>query len=391
LNAEKEKTILDQRPSEVQLNVFEYRNYRTALEAPHQKFIEKIVNRWAAQLVKGKVMAVDTFPNAKVYLDQDLLTLTYVVDFNVQEFLLRDIVEMEFASDDDGEFGQEELIVKFFDGDERGTLIFHFPRDRGHKGQSRERLSFALALRILRSRDPELLNDSDSVTVKRTGDSAVNRSAHKPTEVVLQQVRFNADHGIPVVFSVSDLRLFAPVPSTSRFTYLEFFVKYPSQEKYWYAKSPAETLQEHARKGPDERPKGKQTEDTKDKERENMRALADAKEPIAQIKFNLKNVKLKVPSIPHVIFGRLMAKDDYFPTALGTFEIQVDPTMVCDKRRGHERQVQPAYKPIDVTSAQKERVIDKDEAGTGEIEHERNIRVGRLHIRIIAYLTNESK
>merc|ERR1719214_437622 len=50
------------------------------------------------------------------------------------------------------------------------------------------------------------------------------------------------------------------------------------------------------------------------------------------MRFDLKNVKIKVPKVPHQIFGRLMAKDDYFPTAVATFDFKIDRSILQDRR-----------------------------------------------------------
>merc|ERR1712060_881761 len=59
---------------------------------------------------------------------------------------------------------------------------------------------------------------------------------------VVNAQHYNVENCVPIVFSVSDLKLYQKLQSTSRHTYLEFFVRYPRQDKFLYAKSPTTPL-----------------------------------------------------------------------------------------------------------------------------------------------------
>merc|ERR1719262_390687 len=135
----------DEDASDVQLNAFEFRNYRTSLEEAQQKLLERIVNQMAASLVKGKTLKVNNFEE-KVYLDKDLLILEY----NAEYFPLRTITKMEFFKDTDDMMGAPWVMEVTFEGrDVERALIFNFE-------QERQRLNFGLTLRVLRTRDPAL-------------------------------------------------------------------------------------------------------------------------------------------------------------------------------------------------------------------------------------------
>merc|ERR1719326_2517921 len=133
--------------SDVQLNAFEFRNYRTSLDDGQQKMLERIVNQTASSLIwpKGKTLKVNNFED-KVFLDRDLLVLEYQGEF----FPLRTITKMDFFKDTDDMMGAPWVVEVTFEGRdvERG-LIFNFE-------QERQRLNFALTIRILRTRDPAL-------------------------------------------------------------------------------------------------------------------------------------------------------------------------------------------------------------------------------------------
>merc|ERR1719231_1378238 len=73
-------------------------------------------------------------------------------------------------------------------------------------------------------------------------------------------------------------------------------------------------------------------EEEKRKEEAKRQAFGGQPHPIAAMRFDLKNVKLKLPKVPHTIFGRLMSKDDYFPTAVGVYDCTVLREYVEDRR-----------------------------------------------------------
>merc|ERR1712187_1081513 len=106
--------------------------------------------------------------------------------------------------------------------------------------QERQRLNFALTLRILRTRDPGL---DPNMPVTVTQEENEDEHEEKPTfNKIVNTQHYNVDKGIPIVFSVSDLKLYQKLQSSSRHCYLEFFVRYPRQDKFLYAKSPTTPL-----------------------------------------------------------------------------------------------------------------------------------------------------
>lgn len=83
------------------------------------------------------------------------------------------------------------------------------------------------------------------------------------------------------------------------------------------------------------------TEEEADKKKKRISKDDLAKRrPIGQLKFEMRNVKLKVPKVPHEIFGRIVLKDEFFPTAIGTFKMELDPDMFVDRlEAGKKRKV----------------------------------------------------
>merc|ERR1712232_845945 len=146
---------------------------------------------------------------------------------------------------------------------------------------------------------------------------------------------------------------------------------------------------------------GKEKKDENDDEeekREEAKRLAFKGHdiPICQMKFDLKNVKLKVPKVPHTLFGRLMAKDDYFPTAIATFSFEVDKKMIQDRRKqepsktrkstrsavaGDSGTTEPVRKEIDLISSWKMQAKDSNQ--------EDFVRVGLLTIRVLGYVFDQ--
>lgn len=375
--------------SDVQLNAFEFRNYRTALDEPQQKMLERLVNQTASSLVKGKTLKVNNFDD-KVFLDKDMLVLDYQSEF----YALRTITKMDFFKDTDDMMGAPWVVELCFEGkDNDRSLIFNFE-------QERQRLNFALTLRILRTRDPNLdLNQTMEVVFQE--DEDLDDLEHRTFNRIVSTQHYSIqDAGIPIVFSVSDLKLFSKLQSTSRHVYLEFFVKYPNQDKFLYAKSPTTHIP----------PQVMQTEDHAYKKKKEKKEEEDAKdgkppeeegklEALCAMRFDLKNVKLKIPKVPHQIFGRLMAKDDYFPTAVGTFDFTVEKKFLQDRRQ------------IDAEEKAKEKVSDKKDpeaigvpmwsamkvaakaqpqkvAKAGE---DQIIQIGQLNLRILGYVTESAK
>jgi len=206
--------------------------------------------------------------------------------------------------------------------------------------------------------------------------------------------------GLPIIFSVSNLQLYQKLQSTSRHVYLEFFVRYPNQDRFLYAKSPTTHIPPQVMSSEDSQYKKKKDKLVEDDEKD--RKDKDGKpEALCSMKFDLKNVKLKVPKVPHQIFGRLMAKDDYFPTAVGTFDFKVDRTFLQDKRnmdaalKASERggkddsKMEPEAIGIPMFSAMK--VAQENDPKTGLQEEDKIIQIGQLNIRILGYVEDPDK
>lgn len=312
--------IHDEDASEIQLNAFEFRNYRTHLEQPQHKMLERIVNQWCAMLVNGKTLKVNDFEE-KVYLDKDMLNL----EFSGELFPLKAISKMEMFKDTDDMMMEVpwglDITFAFLKGD--SSLRFNFV-------QERHRLNFALTLRILRTRDPSLDPGCACEVITKDDEEDSEEEYEKPTfQKVCAMPRFNVEgQGIPIVFSIMDLKVTKMIHSSSRHTYLEFFVRYPKQDKFFYAKSASTHIPQQVLAMDDGKKKKKKEgeedeEDNKEEEKETV---------LCTMKFDMRNVKLRVPKAPHVIFGRLMAKDEYFPTVIGTFEFDVKRSYLQDRR-----------------------------------------------------------
>lgn len=393
----------DEDASEIQLNAFEFRNYRTVLDDPQQQLLERIVNHWCVLLVKGKSMNVQN-DECKVYLDKDLLNLVY----ENQDYALKQIKAMHFFTDD---MMQAEYVLEIvFEGDaQEEKLLFNFTEER-------QRINFALTLRILRSRDPEL-DPSQAMEVKREDDSRVERLKKDPFREVVKIQHFNcSSSGLSVVFSVSDMKLYQKLQTTSRHVYLEFFVRYPHQDRYMYAKSPTEHIPSVAVQTEELglRRRGKkmdeeEEEEEKRKEEAKKQAFGGMPHPIAAMRFDLKNVKLKIPKVPHTLFGRLMAKDDYFPTSIGVFDCEVRRDYLQDRRQtalerrakekakgvapkddeetaGDGNRSTPLTLQLPVMSAWKIKTTETDAERGGTVEKEDFVQMGLLTIRILGYL-----
>lgn len=372
--------------SDIQLNAFEFRNYRTSLETQQHKLVERVVNQWCAMLVKGKTLKVNGFEE-KVYMDKDLLTLEY----NNEHYPLKAISEMRMEKDrDDMNDGVPWCLAVTFEGAMGDTgLRFNFE-------QERQRLNFALTLRILRTRDPTL-DPSQTVSVIKEDDDE-DEEEEKPTfGKIVNTQHYNTDAGIPIVFSVSDLKLFQKIQSSSRHCYLEFFVRYPRQDKFLYAKSPTTPLPQAVFLAEDlalrrKKEKKDELEEAEEKKaQEQKREVLGGEIPICAMRFELKNVKLKIPKVPTTIFGRLMAKDDYFPTAIGTFDFEIKRSFLSDRRtkrdetkkKGREEdgmRKDPETLPIPLMSSWK-----APATADGE---EKYTKIGLLTIRVIGYITD---
>jgi len=376
----KDKTLDEEFASEIQLNAFEFRNYRTTLDPPQQQVLERIVNQWCAMLVKGKTMTVEGLPD-KVFLDKDMLTLEYQNEF----YPLRSISRLELVKDMDemmaGSSAPYGLDVTFEGSMGDISLKFNFE-------QERHRLHFALMLRILRTRDP-MLDPSSNVAVIT---EEVDEEDHQTFGRIVNAQHYNVDNYISIVFSVSDLKLFDKVQSTSRHSYLEFFVRYPRQDRFLYAKSPTTHIPQSVLQTEDaalrrkkERKDENEEEEEKKKEEMKRQVLGD-EVPIAAMRFELKNVKLKIPKVPHQIFGRLMAKDDYFPTAIGTFDFQVTRAHL-QNRMTDESERKKGNKNEKDLPATLRRPFYSSWKATQPDGKEDHVKLGTLTLRLMGYVT----
>lgn len=346
--------------SEIQLNAVEFRNYRTRLDPKHQDVVGAIVNQWCAKLVRGKTMRVQHGVE-KCFLDKDLLTF-YVGN---DAYILKNLKSMNFCKD---QYSDAQYILELsFEGTfHDADLSFGFE-------DNRERLHFALTLRILRSRDPTLDPEFEcEVTWENPEQKAVKFAD------ISKVYRLHPDRGFPVVFSISDVKVFSKVQATSRQLYLEFFVAYPSQDPWLYAKSP-NTPMHPAMVAADEvvgKRKAKEGDDLDRKKDKLMKSELERRAPIAQLRFELKNVKIKVPQVPHTLFGRLMAKDEFFPTALGTFEIPIREQDFVDKTKkkpGQPPEVEGLQ--VEIKSASKMTVYDRDPRSGEDIEEKMHVQI----------------
>mmetsp|Transcript_12408 Transcript_12408/g.36863 ORF Transcript_12408/g.36863 Transcript_12408/m.36863 type:complete len:465 (+) Transcript_12408:138-1532(+) len=315
--------------SEIQLNAFEFRNYRCAIDAGQQKLLERVVNQWCAQLVKGKRMKVND-EWERVYIDKDMLTIEILNMF----YPLKAISRLEMFQDEVEESDKWALDVVFSGAIGETTLKFNFD-------QERSRLNFTLALRILRTRDPTL---DPSNPIEVMGKEEDEEPEPQTFGRMITAHRYGiAEGGIPIVFSVSDLKIIREIRSSSRHSYLEFFVKYPRQDKFLYAKSPTTHIPQNVLLPEDtalrrkREKKDEQQEEEERKKEETKRKVLGDEVPLAAMRFELKNVKLKIPRVPHTVFGRLMAKDDYFPTAIGTFDFDVTKKFLMNKMSRHKK------------------------------------------------------
>merc|ERR1719213_753132 len=96
----------------------------------------------------------------------------------------------------------------------------------------------------------------------------------------------------------------------------------------------------------------------------------ERRQPIGQLRFVMKNVKIRVPKVPHKVFGRLMAKDEFFPTALGTFEVDVEAQEFVDRSEAGKKQKnkEPETFAVNIMSASKVSVWQKDQRTSDEKE-----------------------
>jgi len=372
----------DDNASPVQLNAFEFRNYRTSLDEPQQLVVERVVNQWCSMLVKGKKMTVEGMEET-VALDKDMLTLIY----RKTHFPLRGIYKMEMVSDPDEMLtravGKYVLDIGFEGEDGDIGLRFNFAEEA-------PRLNFALTLRILRTRDPTLDPSSKvEVSMKDTDEDGFTFN-----RLVAAQ-HYNIDAGIPIIFSVSDLKVLEKLRSSSRHSYLEFFVKYPQQDKFLYAKSPTTPIPPQVIQTDEAltRKKGKKTEEEEEEEKrkaDTKRQVLGDEIAIKAMKFELKNVKLKIPKVPHTLFGRLMAKDEYFPTAIGTFELTITRAHLQNRMRDPEEKKKGNPRAKELPDTMRLPVMSSWKAAKQGAE-DHFFKIGTLTLRVMGYVTEPNE
>jgi len=389
-NLQKAEAANDEDASELQLNAFEFRNYRTSLDPSQQRLLERVVNQWCSLLVRGKTLKVNNLEE-KVYMDRDLLTLDYHNEF----YPLKTISRMEMFKDTDDMMGAPWVLEVTFEGlmGDR-NLIFNFE-------QERQRLNFALTLRILRTRDPSLdPSQTMEVAFLEDEDDEDQEGPRTFGRIVATQHYNISKSGIPVVFSVSELKLFQKLQSSSRHVYLEFFVKYPSLDRFLYAKSPTTHIPPHVMLQEDHALRRKKDNKGEDEDEDKKKEDAVKQQvEIGAMRFELKNVKLKIPKVPHTVFGRLMAKDDYFPTAVGTFQFKVEKSYLQDRRsispeekvkeKGRSGEEGARKVPETLKFPMHSAWKAPEKKAAGQAEDWRSI-IGELTIRIMGYVTDEA-
>jgi len=192
--------------------------------------------------------------------------------------------------------------------------------------------------------------------------------------------------------SSADLKIYKLIQSTSRLVYLELFVRYPRQDKFLYAKSPTTPVPQKVlltedgamRRKREQKEKEEENEDRRNRDSKSQTSSA-AEVPKDSMMFDLKNVKLKIPKVPHTIFGRLMAKDEYFPTAVGTFDFDVKRSALEDRREGRRddnARKEPETLQIPVMSTWKM----PGKGGKEEFQ-----RIGVLTLRLLGYVTDPAR
>mmetsp|Transcript_46999 Transcript_46999/g.134142 ORF Transcript_46999/g.134142 Transcript_46999/m.134142 type:complete len:340 (+) Transcript_46999:3-1022(+) len=256
--------------------------------------------------------------------------------------------------------------------------------------QEHQRLNFALTLRILRTRDPTL-DASKEMTVLAKDEEDDDEDGPSFGKIV-GMYHYNVDAGIPIVFSVSDLKIYRQLQSSSRHVYLEFFVRYPQQDRFLYAKSPTTHIPQKVLMTEDAAlRKKRERRDEVDEAMEDKKKSDKAQQStgpeivIDAMRFDLKNVKLRVPKVPHTIFGRLMAKDDYFPTAVGTFDFDVKRSFLEDRR-------QAVQAGKDANSKKEPEILQIPMMSSWRMQTGQSrddfAKIGLLTLRVIGYVTD---
>mmetsp|Transcript_4039 Transcript_4039/g.7349 ORF Transcript_4039/g.7349 Transcript_4039/m.7349 type:complete len:450 (-) Transcript_4039:162-1511(-) len=307
----------DKDASDMQLSAFEFRHYRTSLEKGQQKLVERVVNQWVAMLVKGVIMRVNGFEE-KTFLDKDLLNL----EVNGELYPLDALCRMEMHKESDDVVMNVPWILDLTFDFEEGETVLSFSFE-----QERFRLQFALMLRILRTRNPHL-NLTGSFEVLNRDEVDEDNMASNAFNKIVSTNRYDVQGaGITIAISVGLLKIHQLLRCNNRHVYLEMFSDYPRRDKFLYAKSSYNNLPGAVLLGDDTKIKKDDEKNTQEDSKKNK-----GDQVLCTINFDLKNVKLKIPKVPFNIHGRLMVKDDFFPTVVGIFELNVTKAHVQDIR-----------------------------------------------------------
>ena len=263
-------------------------------------------------LVKGMILQVNGCEE-KTFLDRDLTNL----ELNGELYPLDALCRMEMYKESDDNIVNVPWVVELTFDFEEGENIIAVAFDR-----ERHRLQFALTLRVLRTRNPHANHDNFELLNRDDDEDDHGPSLRK----LISSNRFDIQGaGITMVLSVGALKVQHHLRCNNRHVYLEFFSDYPKRDKFLYARSGYNNLPGSALLTDETNQKKKDDETNQDGKKKVEQALC-------RIDFDLKNVKLKIPKVPFTIHGRLMAKDDFFPTVVATFELEMTKDEVFDRR-----------------------------------------------------------
>jgi len=355
----------DKDASDMQLSAFEFRHYRTSLEHNQQKLVERVVNQWVAMLVKGIVIRVNGFEE-KTFLDKDLLNLELSGELYPLDALCRMTMRKE---SDDVVMNVPWILDLNFDFEEGETVLsFSFE-------QERHRLQFALMLRILRTRNPHL-NLAGTFEVVNEDDDDEDDPAVSNFNRIVGSTRFDVQGtGISVIISVGSLNIHQHLRCNNRHVYLELFSDYPRRDKFLYAKSSYNNLPGAVLLGDNDIKNGRKEMDNADQADGRKGNKSD--QHLCTINFDLKNVKLKIPKVPFTVHGRLMVKDDFFPSVVATFELPISKAHLQDMRESAEKQAkQPEAVEVPLLRS------SKHSDGPQEI--------ASLQVRFLGFVTEEN-
>ncbi|OLP77623.1 hypothetical protein AK812_SmicGene42304 [Symbiodinium microadriaticum] len=355
----------DKDASDMQLSAFEFRHYRTSLEHNQQKLVERVVNQWVAMLVKGIVIRVNGFEE-KTFLDKDLLNLELSDELYPLDALCRMTMRKE---SDDVVMNVPWILDLNFDFEE-GEAVLSFSFE-----QERHRLQFALMLRILRTRNPRL-NLAGTFEVVNEDDDDEDDPAVSNFNRIVGSTRFDVQGtGISVIISVGSLNIHQHLRCNNRHVYLELFSDYPRRDKFLYAKSSYNNLPGAVLLGENDMKNGRKEMDNADQADGRKGNKSD--QHLCTINFDLKNVKLKIPKVPFTVHGRLMVKDDFFPSVVATFELPISKAHLQDLRESAEKQAkQPEAVEVPLLRS------SKHSDGPQEI--------ASLQVRFLGFVTEEN-